>query len=103
MSDFNLDKAIKNWRKKLEKYPDLEPGYIEELEAHLRDKIDYLLAEDFNLEEAFLKASEDVTGGLPEVIEEFRSSRTNGKKSTGMEVAKLGTQFITKLPESNLP
>lgn len=79
MSDFNLDKAIKNWRKKLEKYPDLEPGYIEELEAHLRDKIDYLLAEDFNLEEAFLKASEDVTGGLPEVIEEFRSSRTNGK------------------------
>jgi len=40
---FNLEKAIKDWRKALNKNEALEDGYKEELECHLRDKIDYLI------------------------------------------------------------
>jgi len=79
MNNFNLDKAINKWRKELEKHPDLEPGYIEELEGHLRDKIDHLLIEGYEPDEAFRKAESDITEGLPEVIKEFRTSRTRGK------------------------
>lgn len=35
---FDLEKAIKNWRKALNKNEALEDGYKEELECHLRDK-----------------------------------------------------------------
>lgn len=76
---FNLEQSIKAWRKKLQKYQGLEPGDLEELEAHLRDKIDHLLTKGYDPEEAFQKASSDMTDGIREVISEFRTSRTNGK------------------------
>jgi hypothetical protein len=34
---FELEKAITSWRKRMEANPALEPGYIAELEARLRD------------------------------------------------------------------
>lgn len=76
---FNLEQAIQNWKSSLKKYQGLEPGYIEELEAHLRDKIDHLLTKGYDPKEAFQKASNDVIQGVPQVVEEFRTSRTGGK------------------------
>ena len=56
---FNLEKSIQNWRKRLAKHPGLEPGMIEELESHLRDKIDDLVQKGFSEEEAFHQAVEN--------------------------------------------
>lgn len=77
--NFDLEQSIKKWRNRLEKHQGLEPGDVEELETHLRDKIDHLTAEGYGLQEAFEQASSDVSEGMPEVIEEFRTSRTRGK------------------------
>ena len=53
---FELEKAIASWRKRMEADPALEPGYIAELEAHLRDKVDDLTARGRTPEEAFEEA-----------------------------------------------
>ena len=40
---FDMEKSIKQWRKTLNKNSALEDGYKEELECHLRDKIEFLM------------------------------------------------------------
>jgi putative ABC transport system permease protein len=72
---FDLDKAIKQWRKNLIKNEALEDGTITELESHLRDEIDNQMEAGANEEEAFKKAIQSV--GLPESIgEEFYKTHT---------------------------
>ena len=71
----DLEKAIKQWRKKLRKIEALEDGYIAELESHLRDEIDSLIQSGESEEEAFEKAIADI--GLPNGIgEEFHKIHT---------------------------
>ncbi len=53
---FELEKALTNWRKRMEADPALEPGYIAEIEAHLRDKFDDLTAGGRSPQEAFDEA-----------------------------------------------
>ncbi len=53
---FDLDQALADWRKRMAADPLLEPGYIAELEAHLRDKIDGLTARGRTAEQAFEEA-----------------------------------------------
>jgi len=50
---FELEKAILGWRKRMRADPSLEPGYIAEIESHLRDKIDDLAARGRSPEQAF--------------------------------------------------
>lgn len=50
---FNLEKAIREWRKELRKNEALEDGFITELEGHLRDAIERQLEQGKNEEEAF--------------------------------------------------
>jgi putative ABC transport system permease protein len=53
---FKLEEAISKWRKRLEADPALEPGYVAELESHLRDKLDDLRARGRSPEQAFTEA-----------------------------------------------
>ncbi len=53
---FELEEAIRRWRKQMEANPSLEPGYIAEIESHLRDKIEDLAARGRTAEEAFEEA-----------------------------------------------
>ncbi len=53
---FNLEETIKRWRASLDKNEALEDGYKEELESHLRDKIDYLTGRGASEKEAFNEA-----------------------------------------------
>jgi putative ABC transport system permease protein len=50
---FELEKAIREWRKQIAAEPSLEPGYIAEIESHLRDKIDDLVERGRTPQEAF--------------------------------------------------
>lgn len=73
---FDLEKSIKNWRKRLRKHPGLEPGYIEELESHLRDKIDTLNSrENLSEQAAFEKAVRQMQD-VDEIAEEYHRART---------------------------
>ena len=54
---FELEKALANWRKKMEAAPGLEPGHIAEIESHLRDKIDDLMSRGRASEQAFDEAA----------------------------------------------
>ena len=72
---FDLEKAIKQWRKGLRKNEALEDGYIAELESHLRDEIDEQIKLGTSEEEAFKKAVNSV--GQPEGLgEEFYKTHT---------------------------
>ncbi len=53
---FDLEKAIARWRKRMGSGPAMEPGYVAEIEAHLRDKIDALVEEGRIPGEAFDEA-----------------------------------------------
>lgn len=74
---FNLEKSIAAWKKSLYINPSLEDGYIEELESHLRDKIEDYTAREMSEESAFKKAIAEI--GEPEQIgaEFFKSDTTN--------------------------
>jgi putative ABC transport system permease protein len=53
---FDMETAIKQWRKKLDKNEALEDGYKEELESHLRDAFDRLIQQGKSSETAFEEA-----------------------------------------------
>jgi putative ABC transport system permease protein len=72
---FDLEEAIKKWRKSLRKNEALEDGYIEELESHLRDKIDHLKDRGLSEEKAFLDAVEKI-GDRDRIGEEYFKADT---------------------------
>lgn len=72
---FNVEKSIQNWRKRLAKHPGLEPGMIEELESHLRDKMDDLVNKGFSEEEAFHQALENHFDDPEEIAGQFFQAR----------------------------
>jgi len=92
---FDLEKAIKEWRSKLKKHPGLEPGFIEELEEHLRDKIDRLIAEGLNEKEAFDNASTNQFDNINELAEQFHVART---KSPVQPTWQSQSSFTNLLP-----
>jgi len=67
---FDLEGAIKKWRKSLRKNQALEDGYMEELESHLRDKIDHLVEQGRSEERAFVEAVEKI-GDRDRIGEEY--------------------------------
>ena len=72
---FDLEKAIKHWRKTLNKNVALEDGYKEELECHLRDKIDYLISLGSSEKEAFEEAVKKI-GEADSIGEEYYKTNT---------------------------
>ena len=72
---FDLEKAIKKWRKELRKNEALEDGYVEELVSHLRDEIDRQLNEGLSRKEAFERAVEEV-GGAEKIGAEYYKTNT---------------------------
>ena len=74
---FNFENEIKNWKKSLRKNPSLEDGYIEELESHLRDKIEDYINKGMTEEEAFEKAKKKMGDTEKIGIEFFKTNTTN--------------------------
>ncbi|MBO6523455.1 MAG: ABC transporter permease [Balneolaceae bacterium] len=72
---FDLEKAIKEWKLNLRKNPGYEDGDIEELESHLLDEIEHLQKEGLSIEEAFLKALNEI-GEANSVGTEFYKTRS---------------------------
>jgi putative ABC transport system permease protein len=75
---FDLEKAIKLWQKTLNKNSSLEDGYKEELECHLRDKIEYLIDGGSSEKNAFEKAVQKI-GEVHSLGAEFYKAYTQKK------------------------
>jgi len=80
---FELEKAIGQWRKRMEADPSLEPGQIAEIESHLRDKIDDLVARGRTPEEALEEAVRALgeTGIIGEQFFKVYTPRPSGRPS----------------------
>ena len=72
---FDLEKAIRNWRKALHKMESMEDGHIAELEAHLRDEIEDRVNRGENEREAFQKAATNI-GTILDIGAEVYKTRT---------------------------
>lgn len=79
MNSIDLEKSIQEWRKSLSKFKQLEPGAIEELEAHLRDTIEALIKDGISPEEAFIEATKGIEDGFTEVIDEFQFTNSSNE------------------------
>jgi putative ABC transport system permease protein len=72
---FDLERAIQQWKKALDKNSALEDGYKEELENHLRDKIDYLMNQNLSEKEAFEEAVQKI-GEASNIGEDYYKTDT---------------------------
>lgn len=72
---FNLEQAIKEWKRSLRKNRGYEDGDIEELESHLRDRIDSLVESGESTKSAFKTAAQEI-GDVKAVATEFYKTAT---------------------------
>jgi len=92
---FDLDDAIRQWRKTFRKNEALEDGYVEELESHLRDKVEYLKSRGLTEEKAFTEAVEKI-GERDLIGEEY--FKTNTRKMSGRPPWKKGRFSAALMP-----
>ncbi len=90
---FNLENAIKTWKRKLRSNPAFEDGDVAELESHLRDEIDRLNGQGFSEKAAFKQASEDI-GPVHQLKQEWNKTRFS---STAKQQKFMFKQSLTTL------
>jgi len=81
---FNLDQAIREWRRHLQRQSDLEPGFIEELESGLHDRYEENLIRGLTPEEAFQQAASKVAPDLTMAAQEFRKASATTYSDHGL-------------------
>ena len=83
MAIFDLEKAIREWRKSLFKNPGLEESHITELEEGLREEIEELVDGGMSEEEAFRQVAEEVAPAkvLGSEFYKARTFRRSGRPS----------------------
>lgn len=69
--NFDINQAIREWRKYIHRHQSLEPGFVEELESSLHDRYEEYLIRGMNPEEAFAQAKEKVMPDTNGVALEF--------------------------------
>jgi len=83
MAIFDLEKAIREWKKSLFKDPGLEENHIIELEEGLREEIEELVDGGMSKEEAFRRIAAEVAPGevLGSEFHKVRTIRRSGRPS----------------------
>ncbi len=72
---FELERAIQQWKKTLWKNEALEDGYVAELESHLRDEIDHLIAGGKSETQAFTEAVAGI-GETSRIASDYYKTKT---------------------------
>ncbi|MEQ9298201.1 MAG: ABC transporter permease [Cyclobacteriaceae bacterium] len=81
---FDLEKGIAAWRAKLRKHRGFEDADIDELEDHLRSKIDDKVSSGLSHEDAFDHAMSEDYDDLPEISGQYLSGRSLSNTSLGL-------------------
>ena len=95
MQSFDLEAAIARWKKSLAAQQGLEPGFIEELEGNLRDRIEDFLDEGMSEETAFTQAKEKSMPAPSELAGEMYKALSTGKAKPPWE---RRPSLMSKLP-----
>lgn len=93
---FNLENAIKSWKRELRSNTAFEDGDIAELETHLREQIDVLRFSGKSEEAAFQKAVESI-GELKPIGNEMYKSRASGGTGKGLS-RQMGMWIFSLMP-----
>lgn len=99
---FDLEKAIRSWKRSLRKNPGYEDGDIEELASHLQDRIEVLSEEGLSKREAFNAAVKEI-GDPVEMATEYQKTTTRkayADTSSGINIGILGN--FLKIARRNL-
>ena len=83
---FDLEKAINNWLRLFRKHQAFNTGSIREMELHLRDHIEDLVAEGKSEQDAFYLAVEEFGNIRPVAREEFQH---NIQKNSYLSILQL--------------
>ena len=92
---FNLEKAIRAWRRGYKVRRTFTPEDLRELEGHLRDQIDSLCAEGLSEREAFAQAVRAV-GDYATTEDEYRKvfwAKARRREYVGRELIWLGAML----------
>lgn len=81
---FDLERGIAAWRTKLRKHRGFEDADIDELEDHLRSKIDDKVSSGLSHEDAFDHAMSEDYDDLPEISGQYLSGRSLSNTSLGL-------------------
>lgn len=92
---FKLKAEVEKWKKALQKQQGLEPGYIEEIESHLYDRIDEFVQEGYSEGEAFNKAISKSVASPEDLANEFYKART---ATHGIAPWRKKPTLISRLP-----
>ncbi|HUU04624.1 MAG TPA: ABC transporter permease [Patescibacteria group bacterium] len=71
---FDLETAIREWKKEFGKYESFEDGFLADMELHLREAYEAMKAEGLSNEAAFAKAVAQV-GTAANIAQEYRKNR----------------------------
>ncbi|MEP2669429.1 MAG: ABC transporter permease [Cyclobacteriaceae bacterium] len=94
MSQFNLEQALAQWKKSLNKYEGFEPGTKEELLSHINDAIDDLVNQGYTEEKAFHKVTQEKIGDLAGLSKEYYKAKSLDASSHSKRSSSLATNFI---------
>lgn len=91
---FNLDQSISDWRRKYTSRADFWPSELDELESHLREHVEELLALGVDPQDAFDQAAAK-TGSPSELADIYRDNRY--ADSVGGQAARLSNRIFPAL------
>lgn len=81
---FDLEKSIQKWLKQFRKHKEFHDGSVKEMEAHLRDYIDDLIAEGLSEQSSFEKAVAEFGPLKYTAREEYKTQKPRYKSNTAM-------------------
>lgn len=94
MTEFNLEQAIAQWKAGMRKQQGLEPGFIEELEGNLRDRIEDYSEAGHSVEKAFMLATKKAMPDPEQLADEYHKARVNGTATPPCKK----TSLLSKMP-----
>ena len=105
---FDLEKSIQKWLSNFRKHRGFEEGSFQEMEQHIRDHVDDLVAQGYTEQKAFDTASQSF-GEIPEVGKEVLSTRLRSwtlgsfiSRAIFRNYVKTSSRSLTRNPLSSL-
>lgn len=94
MEKFNLEKALLEWKKQLNKYQGFEPGTAEELYSHATDAIEDLMRAGKSGQEAFESVTKQRIGDLEKLSQEYYKAKSMKSSPPSNDSSSLAGNFL---------
>jgi hypothetical protein len=79
---FDIEQAIKKWKQGLAANQAMEEGYVAELEAHLRDRVEELTGQGVAAQDAFEQTSRSAANSTRPTLSAARDARPGSRRAS---------------------